>query len=465
MTSRIEALGALTPSRLRTPGPRAFLWTDLIALALSGYAGLAVNQAMGHEPSRGWAILTLAGALGLVAFLRTKGHYRIRQALADQIRPLTQGCVLAILIVSTAQLALGETGLDAGSIAKWLLAPVLILALRFGAREAMKTRGAWFQPVTLIAPHGSAAEGRALLDVNDGHGLTVAGTLDLATFDDLSEAELGARLEALAGETVFLAPDARGQAAASRIAGRLSARGEDFYYRPALGRIPTQKIDLLDAPPADGLVIRVSDSLARPLAQSFKRVFDVVAAGIALLLLSPALVVIAALIRRDGGPALFSQSRAGRAGSTFACLKFRTMAVDAEDRLAAMLEADPHARAQWDAYQKLDDDPRITTVGAVLRRYSLDELPQLINVLRGEMSLIGPRPMLPEQRGLYGPSLDAYDRMRPGLTGLWQVNGRNATTFEERARLDDWYARNWSLWRDGVIVLRTVRELALARGR
>jgi undecaprenyl-phosphate galactose phosphotransferase len=104
-------------------------------------------------------------------------------------------------------------------------------------------------------------------------------------------------------------------------------------------------------------------------------------------------------------------------------------------------------------------------VGAFLRRSSLDELPQLINVLKGEMSLIGPRPMLLSQRALYGASLDAYERMRPGLTGLWQVNGRNKTTFEERARLDDWYARNWSLWRDGVILLRTVRELVFAAGR
>jgi undecaprenyl-phosphate galactose phosphotransferase len=141
------------------------------------------------------------------------------------------------------------------------------------------------------------------------------------------------------------------------------------------------------------------------------------------------------------------------------------MAVDAEARLSALLAAEPERRAQWETYQKLDDDPRITPVGRVLRRFSLDELPQLINVLRGEMSVIGPRPMLLEQRGLYGPSLDAYERMRPGLTGLWQVNGRNATSFEERARLDDWYARNWSLWRDGVIVLRTIRELVAAGGR
>lgn len=465
MTSRIEALDALRPSRSRSAGPRAFLWSDLLALTLASWLGLAVNLAAGDAPSRGWLILSVAGVLGLTAFLRSKGQYRVRQALADQIRPVTLACALAVLIVSTAQLALGEASLDAGAVATWIAAPLMIFSGRYAVREALKARGQWYQPVVLIAARGHAAEGRALLDINDGHGLAVSRTLDLASFSGLSDEALGARLELLRDETIFLAPDASGQDAASRIAGRLSARGADFYYRPALGRIPTQKIDLLDAPPADGLVIRVSDSLDRPVAQALKRAFDIIAAALALLALSPVLLAVAALIRRDGGPALFLQPRAGRAGAVFSCLKFRTMAVDAEARLEALLAGDPEARAQWDAYQKLENDPRVTPVGAVLRRFSLDELPQLINVLRGEMSLIGPRPMLLEQRALYGPSLDAYERMRPGLTGLWQVNGRNATTFEERARLDDWYARNWSLWRDGVILLRTVRELVFAGGR
>lgn len=466
MTSRSEAIHYQTDTRSRArTGARAFLWSDLIALAVASYAGLAVNLVLGEAPSRGWLVLSLAGALGFVAFLRAKGHYRNRQALADQIRPVVLACAMAILMVSTAQLGLGEAGLDIGSIAKWLLAPVLILTGRFAVREGLKACSDWFEPVILIAPRSSAAETSVLLDCNDGHGLAVAQTLDLANFALLGDAELGARLDALAGQTVFLAPDAQHQGAASRIAGRLSARGAPFYYRPSLGRIPTQQIDLLDAPPADGLVIRVSDSLDRPLAQAAKRAFDVAASALVLAVLSPALAVIAWLIRRDGGPAVFVQARAGRGGAVFQCYKFRTMSVDAEERLCALLAADPDKRAQWESYQKLDPDPRITPVGVFLRRSSLDELPQLINVLKGEMSLIGPRPMLLSQRALYGASLDAYERMRPGLTGLWQVNGRNKTTFEERARLDDWYARNWSLWRDGVILLRTVRELVFAAGR
>ena len=193
--------------------------------------------------------------------------------------------------------------------------------------------------------------------------------------------------------------------------------------------------------------------------------FDLVVASLALIVLSPFFLIVAALIRRDGGKAFFVQERAGEMGRSFGCLKFRTMVEDAEARLDAVLEADPAKRAEWDAYQKLEDDPRITRVGQILRATSLDELPQLINVVKGEMSLIGPRPMMMDQREMYGASLDAYERMRPGITGLWQVNGRNATTFEERARLDNWYARNWSLWRDVVILVRTVREVFGQNGR
>ncbi|XBQ16848.1 MAG: exopolysaccharide biosynthesis polyprenyl glycosylphosphotransferase [Oceanicaulis sp.] len=443
--------------------PRSFLWSDLIALALASLSGAALSAAGAGLPE-GWTVLTLASALGLVFWLKTLGHYRNRQALADQIRPLLIGCGFAALAVSTAQLALGEARLDPGSILKWAAAPASMLAGRFAVREMLKASKAWYAPVTLLAPKGAADAAETLLSENDGHGLTVARRVDLASFAGLDDAALGARLDALGGQTVFLAPDAQTQPLAARIAGRLSARGAAFYYRPDVGRIPTEHVDLLDAPPADGFVMRITDSLDRPLAGAAKRVLDLLTAGLALAVLSPLMGVIALLIRRDGGPALFSQTRVGRAGSTFACLKFRTMSVDAEDRLAALLDADPARKAEWETYQKLSDDPRITPVGRFLRKTSLDELPQLINVLRGEMSLVGPRPMLPEQRGAYGVSLEAYARLRPGLTGLWQVNGRHETSFAERARLDDWYARNWSLWRDGVIVLRTVREVLRGGG-
>jgi undecaprenyl-phosphate galactose phosphotransferase len=444
---------------------RAFVWSDLLALVMCGLAGAGLNAAVNAESADRRFLIALAGTLAVVYAFRAIGHYRARQALADQIKPVLKACGLAFLMTSTAQMGLGEAGIDPGTALKWLLAPVAVIGLRYWVREGLKAERAWFEPVVLIAPSKQAGLGEALLEANDGHGLSISRSVALETFEDLTDAALGSRLDGLNGRRVFLAPDADSQAVAARIASRLSARGACFYYKPALGRIPTENLDILDAPPADGFVLRLGDSLDRPVARIVKRALDLVLAASALAVLSPVFLVVAAAIRKDGGPALFVQPRTGLGGDAFGCYKFRTMAVDAEARLDGILASDPLKRAEWDEFQKLDDDPRITRFGQLLRRTSLDELPQLINVVKGEMSLVGPRPMLMDQMALYGASLDAYVRMRPGITGLWQVNGRNATSFTERARLDDWYARNWSLWRDFVIVLRTVRELIGGSGR
>lgn len=174
---------------------------------------------------------------------------------------------------------------------------------------------------------------------------------------------------------------------------------------------------------------------------------------------------IAFLIRRDGGPALFRHPRVGLGGVTFSCFKFRSMVIDADARLARLLASDPVAAAEWETRRKLPRDPRITRIGAFLRRTSLDELPQLLNVLRGEMSLVGPRPVVREELDQhYGPATEAYCRTRPGLTGLWQVSGRSDTTYAERVQLDTRYVNEWSLALDLWILLRTIPAVLQRRG-
>jgi undecaprenyl-phosphate galactose phosphotransferase len=195
-----------------------------------------------------------------------------------------------------------------------------------------------------------------------------------------------------------------------------------------------------------------------------KRAVDIVicllAAPFALLIGVP----IALAIWLDGGPVLYSQPRIGRDGRQFPCLKLRSMVFNADTRLAHMLASDPCAREQWSRYQKLTNDPRVTWLGRFIRAFSLDELPQLINVWRGEMSIVGPRPIMVDQISLYGDQFAVYCTMRPGITGLWQVSGRNQKTFAERARLDAQYARNWSILGDIVIVLRTLPAVLAGRG-
>jgi lipopolysaccharide/colanic/teichoic acid biosynthesis glycosyltransferase len=191
---------------------------------------------------------------------------------------------------------------------------------------------------------------------------------------------------------------------------------------------------------------------------------DLLLAALGLLLLWPVFLLISLAIRLDSpGPALYHQTRLGRAGRPFTLLKFRSMRLDADRQLSALLE-EPEFRIAWASRQKLWNDPRCTRMGAFLRRYSLDELPQLWNVLRGEMSLVGPRPILPGQRLQYGPLFERYASLRPGLTGLWQVMGRNQTSFAERVFLDQVYISRRSLALDAAILLRTTWVVLSGQG-
>lgn len=187
-----------------------------------------------------------------------------------------------------------------------------------------------------------------------------------------------------------------------------------------------------------------------------KRLMDIFLALTIGLFFLPLLLMITTLILLEGkGSAIYTQKRVGHKGKIFHLFKFRTMTPDAEKILADYLSKNPDAQDEWNHSQKLKNDPRITRVGKWLRRYSLDELPQLLNILRGEMSLVGPRPMMVDQMDLYGDQIEIYYSMRPGMTGLWQVSGRNNITFKERTRFDAYYVRNWSTWLDIYIIIRT----------
>jgi undecaprenyl-phosphate galactose phosphotransferase len=188
-----------------------------------------------------------------------------------------------------------------------------------------------------------------------------------------------------------------------------------------------------------------------------------VAAG-ALIVLAPLMTVLALLVRADGGTAFYAHPRVGRGGREFNCLKFRSMRVDGDSLLSELLDRCPDSRAEWELRRKVRNDPRVTRIGAFLRRSSLDELPQLINVLRGEMSLVGPRPVTRDELRYYGRRVAHYLECTPGITGLWQVSGRSQTSFNRRVALDSLYCRRQSLWLDGVILVRTIGAVLGARG-
>jgi exopolysaccharide biosynthesis polyprenyl glycosylphosphotransferase len=244
-----------------------------------------------------------------------------------------------------------------------------------------------------------------------------------------------------------------------RIAWDLEGSSIELVVVPSLTDVAGPRIHMR---PVAGLpLLHLEEPQAGEAGGLSKRLFDVVLAGLALVLLSPVLLVVAALVKlHDGGPVLFRQPRIGREGETFQMLKFRSMVVDAEARLAALRDQNEFDSVLF----KMKEDPRITPLGRVLRRYSIDELPQLINVLRGEMSLVGPRPPLSSEVDRYADDVHRRLLVRPGLTGLWQVSGRSGLSWDESVRLDLYYVDNWSMTSDLVIIAKTVRAVVGSSG-
>uniref|UniRef100_A0A7C2K4X2 Exopolysaccharide biosynthesis polyprenyl glycosylphosphotransferase n=1 Tax=candidate division WOR-3 bacterium TaxID=2052148 RepID=A0A7C2K4X2_UNCW3 len=213
-------------------------------------------------------------------------------------------------------------------------------------------------------------------------------------------------------------------------------------------------------------MFELQNKLLDPKRMFLKRGIEVVLAVFILPLLLPLIFLIGVAIILDSkGPIFYAQERIGRGGKPFKCLKFRTMYVDADLRLQEILDRDERAREEWQKYFKLKNDPRVTRIGKILRKTSLDELPQIFNILKGEMSFVGPRPVLKKELEEYYKEFSRYYcEVRPGITGLWQISGRNELDYEQRVRLDVWYVLNWSLWLDFVIFIKTIKVVLSGKG-
>ena len=230
--------------------------------------------------------------------------------------------------------------------------------------------------------------------------------------------------------------------------------------------MPTHTIfSIHGRPPLAAAVGRSRVQTARVVGSAAKRAFDIAAASSALVVLAPLFGGVALVLKlTEPGPVFYAHERVGRTGRRFACLKFRTMVADGDAVLARCLAEDPAARAEWAATRKLRDDPRVTALGRLLRQTSLDELPQLLNIIRGDMSVVGPRPVVDAELERYGRSASAYLSVRPGLTGLWQVSGRSDTSYYQRVTLDRHYAKHRSMAMDLAIIARTVPVVLSSNG-
>lgn len=294
----------------------------------------------------------------------------------------------------------------------------------------------------------------ALTPASDTATTTPGGLTVLANVQDI-----GAVVESTAAELVFFAGGGTASAAEMRhLIWALEEARVHVVVAPSVTDVSRERIRVR---PVAGLpLVHVEQPRAERAQRWAKRSFDVLGALVLLLLSSPLFAVAALRVRRDGGPVIFRQQRVGRGGVRFACLKFRTMTVDAEERLEQLrLE-----QGQTGGLFKMREDPRVIPAGRWLRRYSIDELPQLVNVLRGEMSLVGPRPALPSELTNYDVAATRRLRVRPGLTGLWQVSGRSNLSWSETVRLDVYYVDNWSMLQDLSILVKTVRAVLRSDG-
>ena len=266
-------------------------------------------------------------------------------------------------------------------------------------------------------------------------------------------------------DVIIALPDAEKERARGLI-NELQHKVERVLFVPDMLGVVAVETSLVHFFHEQVFAFEIQNNLSRPFNIFLKRAFDLVVCSIILVFLFLPLLIIAVFIKLDSkGPVFFKHARVGRNGGSFGCFKFRTMYADAAKRLEELLSRDVAAREEWEAVFKLKNDPRVTRVGKFLRSMSLDELPQLVNVIRGEMSLVGPRPVIQEEIDKYYKGMAGICfSVRPGVTGLWQVSGRNDTSYDYRIAFDMWYVKNWNLWLDIVIIFKTVRAVLKREG-
>lgn len=225
---------------------------------------------------------------------------------------------------------------------------------------------------------------------------------------------------------------------------------------PTLRGLPLYSTDMSFLFSYEVMLLRINNNLAKRSSRFLKRTMDIIFSIFIIVLLSPLLIILYFLIKKDGGPAIYGHTRIGRDRKPFSCLKFRSMVINSQEVLDELLRTDANARAEWEKDFKLKNDPRITRIGHFIRKTSLDELPQLWNVLKGEMSLVGPRPIVQDELERYKDDVEYYLMAKPGMTGLWQVSGRNDVDYSTRVYFDAWYVKNWSLWNDIAVLFKTI---------
>lgn len=404
--------------------------------------------------------------LGMVSllWLDTKGHYRQRLPYWEAIGHFVTIAMLGLLACGFIAFAAKGDASRLWMSLNWIMFGIFLFAGRSVVRKMLSNRQQWVIPSLIIGSGPSAQSLERAIRREKAMGYKICGNIPASMLRDLNRPQAWKNLlRQRNANHVFLALEGNEiERHPHELKAMTSARVPCSIVPPWLG-LPSTTLSPHHFLMQDVLILHDTNRLKLPMARVMKRALDIILSASALMALAPVLVIVALIVRRDGGPAFFIQQRVGRNGKLFPCFKFRSMRSDAEEFLQKYLAENPAAAEEWKKFQKLKDDVRITKFGNFIRKTSIDELPQLFNVLIGDMSLVGPRPIMPEQNEMYAEDIDFYQSVRPGITGPWQVSGRNTLTFKERIELESWYARNWSVWLDIVILMKTVPTLLFKR--
>jgi len=446
--------------------------TLLVVVAACGVAGLPADG-VGYLRTL-FAVATIAATLSSLATCRAWSPIVLGQG-AEEFRRLGKALLAAAVV-----LAMGGLATSVPEARGWVFAvtpcvAILLFPQRYVLRRLLHRRrrlGRCLLPVMVAGSVDTVADLIARTRREPHHGWRVEAACTGSPTDQLGHGEVSGvpvvgRLDELADHVrrggyrvVAVTPDPYWTPRRlQRLAWQLEGTTAEMVVAPVLMEVAGPRVHVtgvLGMP-----LLRVTAPTFTGARRVIKEIVDRVGAAVLLALLWPGLVVIAAAIRlSDSGPAFYRQRRIGKGGRPFTILKFRTMVVDADRRRTVLLAANQAAGPLF----KMRRDPRVTPIGAVLRRFSLDELPQLVNVLTGTMSLVGPRPPLPEEVAQYGPDVRRRLLVKPGLTGLWQVSGRSDLPWEESVRLDLRYVEDWSLALDALILWKTVRAVGRGQG-
>lgn len=469
------------PARIRRIcTPLLFIFFDYFAILLAEKMAFGLHDLYGlfmgtsyHVPD---AYLFFWIPLVFIAFLAVTQTYTRMQPILETVRQIFYA-ILYALITCIVALYFMEASILASRLYVVLfgcLALFNVYAVRYVLMKLLKVTQTFVKPVIIIGAGKTAELVLQFFEGDLGYRYRVVGLLDDNPISEMlpqkflllgkvSDAETIIRDSGI--QTVIITAPGMDSERLEKLVAKIQPLVRDILFVPDLMMLPLGHVGVEPFYTEKVFMLSIRNNLARRRNRLAKRIFDLVATICGGFLILPILLILAILVGIDNkGRIIFAHRRVGRNGKLFPCYKFQSMVSDAQERLEEYLAKNPEARKEWEESFKLTNDPRVTKLGAFLRKTSLDELPQLWNVLMGDMSLVGPRPIVTKEVERYGDYIREYYMVPPGITGMWQVNGRSDTTYEERVAMDTWYVRNWSVWIDLVYLFKTVKTVFTGKG-